>query len=366
VFPPQCPFCAHTNPADAKFCNECGAPLHLRPCNQCEAVNSQVDKNCYKCGVALSMPCTAHEAAPVWPVLDTVAASASPGDLCFESGHAPLTESVTEGPDVRLRQSGDEAAAACDCAVEVITHPPRSPAEDMTSPVSTEDRAADAIPLHDLGAATGPRPLSRLALAGVFSVALLTAVGVSAYYAYRHQTQLVGPLSAAPPNPALPTDVTAPPINQSVTTATGSDRDDGHMPTASESDTATTPQGISPTDQAALSRQPATEAAEVAKAPSAMAPAQQLDTQPAEVAKPPSATPPAQQSATQAAEVVKAPSATAAVAAEPRHKPLRTGARRRIATHSAANPSASTNQDAAATAPVQKKAKAKRKPVRRE
>lgn len=366
MFPPQCPFCAHTNPADAKFCNECGAPLHLRPCNRCEAVNNQVDENCYKCGMALSMPCTAHEAAPVWPALDTVAASASLGDLCFESGHAPLAESVTEGQDARLRQSGDETAAARDCAVEVITHAPRSPGEDMTSPVSTEDCPADAIPLHDLGAATGPRPLSRLALAVVLSVALLTAVGVSAYYAYRHQTQLVGPLSAAPANPALPTDVTAPPVNQSVTRAAASDRDDGQMPTASESDTATTPQRISTTDQAAPPRQPATEAAEVAKAPSAMAPAQQFDTQPAEVAKVPNATAPAQQSATQAAELAKAPSATAAVAAEPRHKPLRTGARRRIATHSAANPPASTNQDAAAAAPVQKKAKAKRKPVRRE
>jgi Double zinc ribbon len=313
VFPPQCPFCAHTNPADARFCNECGAPLHLRPCNRCEAVNNQVDENCYKCGMALSMPCTAHEAAPVWPALDTVAASASLGDLCFESGHAPLNESVTEGQDVRLRQSGDETAAA---------------------------------PLHDLGAATGPRPLSRLALSVVLSIALLTTVGVSAYYAYRHQTQLVGPLSAAPANPALPTDVTAPPVNQGVTRATASDRDDGQMLTASESDTATTPQRISTTDQAAPSGQPATEAAEVAKAPSATAPAQQ--------------------SATQAAEVAKAPSATAAVAAEPRHKPLRTGAKRPIATHSAANPSASTNQDAAAAAPVQKKAKAKRKPVRRE
>jgi hypothetical protein len=346
VFPPQCPFCAHTNPADARFCNECGAPLHLRPCNRCEAVNNQVDENCYKCGMALSTPCTAHEAAPVWPALDTVAASASLGDLCFESGHAPLSESVTEGQDVRLRQSGDETAAARDCAVELIPHAPRSPGEDMTSPVSTEDRPADAIPLKNLGAATGPRPLSRLALAVVLSIALLTTVGVSAYYAYRHQTQLVGPLSAAPANPALPTDVTAPPVNQSVTRATASDRDDGQMPTASESGTATTPQRISTIDQVAPSGQPGTEAAEVAKAPSAAAPAQQ--------------------SAIQAAEVAKAPSATAAVAAEPRHKPLRTGARRRIATHSAANPSASTNQDAAAAAPVQKKAKAKRKPVRRE
>ena len=346
MFPPPCPFCAHTNPAGAKFCNECGAPLHLRPCNRCEAVNNQVDKNCYKCGIALSMPCIAHEAAPVRPALDAVAASASLGDLCFESGHAPLTESVTERQDVRLRQSGDETAAARDGAVEVITHAPRSTGEDMTSPIFTEDRVADAIPLHDLGAATGPHPLSRVALPAVLSVALLTAVGVSAYYAYRQQTQLVGPLSAGPPNPAVPADVTASSVNQSVTRATGPDRDDGQMPTPSESDTATTTQRISTTDQAALPQQPATEAPEVAKAPSATAPAQQ--------------------SPTQAAEVVKAPSATAAVAAEPHHKILRTGARRRTATHSAANPFASTNQDAAAAAPVQKRAKAKRKPVPRE
>jgi len=193
----------------------------------------------------------------------------------------------------------------------------------MTSPVSTEDRTANAIPLHDFGAAAGPRPLSRLPLAVVLSVALLTAVGVSAYYAYHHQTQLVGPLSAAPANPARPTEVTVPPANPSVARVTGPDSDDGQMPTPSEGDTATTLQRITISDQAAPSRQPATEAGEVAKAPSA----------------------------------------TAAVAAEPRPKPLRTGARRRIATHSAANPSTSTNQDAAAAAPGQKRSKAKRKPV---
>ena len=324
MFPPQCPFCAHPNPVGAKFCNECGAPLHLRPCNLCEAVNNQVAKNCHKCGMALSMPSTAPEAAPVWPALDTAVASASLGDLCFEGGQARLTESVTESQDVRLRQSGDETAAARDGRVEPIAHGPRSPGEDMTSPVSTEDRAADAIPLHDPGAATGPHPLSRLALAVVSSAALLTAVGGSAYYAYRHQTQLVEPLSTAPPNPAVPTDLTAPPADPGVTPTTAAAGDDGQMPTPSVSETATTAQRITTSDQAA----------------------QQVDTQ--------------------AAEVAKAPSATTAVAAQPRHKTLRTGAKRRTATHSAANPSTSTNQDAAAAAPGQKKAKAKRKPVPKE
>jgi ribosomal protein L40E len=344
VLPPQCPFCAHTNPSGAKFCNECGAPLHLRPCNQCDAINNQVAKNCHKCGMAFAMPYTAPEAAPVLPALDTVAASASLDDLCVESGYASLTESVTESQDVRLRQPDDETAAAHDCAVEIVPRAPRSPGADMTSPVSTEDRTANAIPLHDLGTATGPHLLSRLALVVVLSAAVLTAVGVSAYYAYHHQTQPGGPVSAAPPNAAVPTDVTVPPANPSVARATGPDSDDRQMPTPSDGDTPTTPQRISISDQAAPSQQPATEAGEVAKAPSATAPAQQP--------------------AIQVAEVAKARSATA-VAADPRHKTLRTGARRRTATQStAANPSASTNQDAAAAAPpAQKKAKAKRKPV---
>ena len=34
----SCRFCHHANPSGAKFCNECGSPLHLRPCPRCEAV----------------------------------------------------------------------------------------------------------------------------------------------------------------------------------------------------------------------------------------------------------------------------------------------------------------------------------------
>lgn len=29
--PPNCPFCDHSNPDGARFCNECGLPLHLQP-----------------------------------------------------------------------------------------------------------------------------------------------------------------------------------------------------------------------------------------------------------------------------------------------------------------------------------------------
>ena len=44
-----CQYCEHANPADAKFCAGCGAPLHLIPCPHCGAVNQKSSKNCYQC-----------------------------------------------------------------------------------------------------------------------------------------------------------------------------------------------------------------------------------------------------------------------------------------------------------------------------
>jgi hypothetical protein len=46
----QCPFCEHLNPAAAKFCNDCGSPLHLKPCRACDAINDGSVKFCYMCG----------------------------------------------------------------------------------------------------------------------------------------------------------------------------------------------------------------------------------------------------------------------------------------------------------------------------
>src|SRR5690348_10981986 len=45
-----CRFCDHHNPAAAKFCNDCGSSLHLRPCKQCDAVNDQAATYCSQCG----------------------------------------------------------------------------------------------------------------------------------------------------------------------------------------------------------------------------------------------------------------------------------------------------------------------------
>ncbi len=76
-----CLFCDRHNPAGAKFCNDCGSPLHLKPCNQCDAVNHQAATNCYKCGAECPALFTTPEATPVSPAADPTPAWATPGDV---------------------------------------------------------------------------------------------------------------------------------------------------------------------------------------------------------------------------------------------------------------------------------------------
>jgi hypothetical protein len=46
----RCPFCQHPNPEHAKFCNECGNTLGLKPCTKCDAVNAASALECHSCG----------------------------------------------------------------------------------------------------------------------------------------------------------------------------------------------------------------------------------------------------------------------------------------------------------------------------
>jgi class 3 adenylate cyclase/tetratricopeptide (TPR) repeat protein len=47
-----CPACGHENPADQKFCGECGTPL-ARTCQSCGTTNAPMMKFCGECGDAL-------------------------------------------------------------------------------------------------------------------------------------------------------------------------------------------------------------------------------------------------------------------------------------------------------------------------
>lgn len=78
---PACPFCEHRNPVGAQFCCDCGSPLELKPCHQCEAVNCQAATICYKCGAECPALFTTPDATPVLPTADPATAWPTPGDV---------------------------------------------------------------------------------------------------------------------------------------------------------------------------------------------------------------------------------------------------------------------------------------------
>src|SRR5207247_9873263 len=57
----KCSNCAGENPLDAKFCDNCGAPLE-RTCSLCGTLNQPTAKFCKQCGTNLDSP--AREVSP--------------------------------------------------------------------------------------------------------------------------------------------------------------------------------------------------------------------------------------------------------------------------------------------------------------
>jgi ribosomal protein L40E len=76
-----CRFCDRHNPAGARFCNDCGSPLHLKPCNQCGAVNHHTATNCDKCGAEYPELFTTPEATPLLPAADPTPVPATTTDV---------------------------------------------------------------------------------------------------------------------------------------------------------------------------------------------------------------------------------------------------------------------------------------------
>lgn len=71
LVPTRCPYCEHVSPQGSKFCNACGAALHLLPCPHCGAVNDvTLFSACARCngdlGPALDKLDTAADPAPAF------------------------------------------------------------------------------------------------------------------------------------------------------------------------------------------------------------------------------------------------------------------------------------------------------------
>jgi hypothetical protein len=77
MFAVQCSFCQHENVPGARFCAECGSPLHLRVCpnSKCGKVSDVNAKQCEHCGTFFpEIPLTDGSA----PAKETIAAAKPP------------------------------------------------------------------------------------------------------------------------------------------------------------------------------------------------------------------------------------------------------------------------------------------------
>lgn len=180
----QCQYCSHGNPLDAKFCSECGAPLHLIHCPQCGAVNQITSIACYQCHGALPgkrtgeliIPAVEEEPAAAAPAPSPrrgtsalliavlgAAAIALPAYLIYRGvigAQAPLAvdKPVSAGPVVRAtpQSSGTLDPKAATPQEKAPSAPPV--ASNATSPPASAGAAAQAPSAPAVAAAARPEP----------------------------------------------------------------------------------------------------------------------------------------------------------------------------------------------------------------
>ena len=222
-----CLFCARANPGDASFCNECGTPLHLKPCRYCDAVNARTADRCYRCEAAL--PTETVEAAGDERAREEVTA-ATAGDVeplpleALAVGATVAVASVAEHDaprDVVARAFGGEVATRDEPQVGRSPPPrgdPRESAvnqEPLAAAQANDEHFAGADPTTVDDSARWSMDTSRLAeqesasevpqyrpprpRKAIAAVLLLVAVGVPAgLYVAQHPEVLERFASPAP------------------------------------------------------------------------------------------------------------------------------------------------------------------------
>ena len=168
----SCSFCRHVNPVGAKFCNDCGSPLHLQPCPECNAITDLTAAGCYLCGAALRPPPIAHPAADpsaTSEIAVKAAEDASAGAVAAAGSTARLAErlqavSASTDPPASLRSSSAKTEAG--------EHPP--------SPGAWASAASRAEHSPGVKWILGPR--RRAAYAAAVACALIAALLVSGHF----------------------------------------------------------------------------------------------------------------------------------------------------------------------------------------
>ena len=103
--PVQCLLCNHLNPAGVRFCNDCGAQLHLLPCEKCGVMNKRNASNCYKCGAGFTQ-------LPAPAVLYNQLARPVLSDLVIAKEHTPVPEPLARQVDTTVASAAEATSGS--------------------------------------------------------------------------------------------------------------------------------------------------------------------------------------------------------------------------------------------------------------
>jgi len=229
----QCLFCKHFNPAGAAFCNGCGSPMDLQPCEACAAIDKRTARHCYKCGAEF-LPLPAPDLLVESLADEIESALAALDKPLLESPLAPpMVDAVVDGEAARTESprlieaiavhrrdlpDGDEQTGHREITPGDWSMPPLSSAKD--APASFEPAFSGAEAHAPAASASRPGNTWGLLLALVALVAIVAAL------AYHHQNpasvaETQGSVAAAgtPPTTAV---AQAPPAAMQGTTGTAS------------------------------------------------------------------------------------------------------------------------------------------------
>jgi hypothetical protein len=204
MYPNCCSFCQHPNPADAKFCNECGNTMALKPCVQCDAVNDPDAACCHVCGKPLVDPpgpagyeqasSPARSSRTLEDALGVIRSRGFAGGITSTPfSRSPMSSRNARGlPELDPRESidADPASVRFDGVAfpDAATTPLKAPLPH--SPQRGQSHAGTMV----------------RALRPIIVASLMTAVCVGLFRADQHAPRAYPPLAAVPAGPALGTE----------------------------------------------------------------------------------------------------------------------------------------------------------------
>lgn len=196
----RCPFCTHSNPAGARFCNECGSPLHLLPCEHCEAVNDVLSRDCYRCGAPLR---SERQREPIG-----TQAFASVGDAVAEWEATTVVLAYGDEPRTSLRPIPAWSPAGTD--VERESPSMRDPAAVLDAATAHEQETfMDTLAADDNAEGRAPDRVASSARPFLTFVAAVAIVGLAALGVYTFIQRGEAPIEAQPLPPPIPAPATA-------------------------------------------------------------------------------------------------------------------------------------------------------------